>query len=64
VCSSDLFIAFFAGMVHGVTSGTDTALPLMQFIYLFTGGSVMFLTTYRLLKRLSVPKLRPVFEKD
>jgi predicted ferric reductase len=58
------FFAFFAGMVHGVTSGTDTALPLMQFIYLLTGASVMFLTTYRLLKRFSVAKFQSGFEKE
>jgi predicted ferric reductase len=58
------FMVFFAGMVHGVSSGTDTALPLMQFIYLFTGASVIFLTTYRLLKRLSVSNFQAEIERE
>ncbi len=46
------FISFltFAGiLVHGITSGTDTSTPWMTIIYWITGGSILFLTFYRML---------------
>ena len=43
------FITFLGAMIHGITSGTDTAEPWMQLIYWISGGSVLFLVIYRIL---------------
>lgn len=43
------FVAFLGAMVHGITSGTDTAEPWMQFIYWISAGSILFLVIYRIL---------------
>ncbi len=43
------FIAFLFVLIHGVTSGTDSAQPWAAWLYWFTGGTVMFLTVYRIL---------------
>ena len=57
------FAAFFAGMAHGITSGSDSSMPLMQMIYWFSAASVLFLTIYRILMRTSVVNRSPVAEK-
>ena len=41
--------AFLLALVHGVLSGTDSAQPLVQWLYWATGGSVLFLAFYRAL---------------
>ncbi len=46
------FIAFLFVLIHGVTSGTDSAQAWAASLYWFTGGSVMFLTVYRILLTL------------
>ena len=56
------FVAFFAGMAHGITSGSDSALPWMQFIYWFSAASVLFLTIYRILMRTNTAKQLPEIE--
>jgi predicted ferric reductase len=57
------FAAFFAGMAHGITSGSDSTMPWMQLIYWFSAASVLFLTIYRILMRTSAVKQLPVIEK-
>jgi len=57
------FAAFFAGMAHGITSGSDSTLLLMQMIYWFSAASVLFLTIYRILMHISMAKQTPVIEK-
>lgn len=57
------FAAFFAGMAHGITSGSDSSLPWMQMIYWFSAASVLFLTMYRILMHSSLAKHAPVVEK-
>ena len=57
------FVVFFAGMAHGITSGSDSALPWMQFIYWLSAASVLFFTAYRLLMRSSLAKRKPEIEK-
>ena len=57
------FVAFFAGMAHGITSGSDSSLPWMQMIYWFSAASVLFLTIYRILMHSSLAKQTPVVEK-
>lgn len=58
------FIAFFFGMAHGISSGSDTALPWMQVIYLFSAASVLFLTFYRILVGTSAVKQQTGIERD
>ena len=43
------FICFLGAVVHGVTSGTDTATVWAQDFYWITGGSLLFLVVYRTL---------------
>ena len=57
------FAAFFAGMAHGITSGSDSSLPWMQMIYWFSAASVLFLTIYRILMHSSMAKQTHVVEK-
>jgi predicted ferric reductase len=40
----------FAGVtLHSVRLGTDSSTPVMQVVYLLAGGSVLFLTLFRIL---------------
>jgi predicted ferric reductase len=57
------FVAFFAGMVHGITSGTDSTLPWMQLIYWFSAASALFLTAYRIMMRTDPAKQQPGIER-
>ena len=43
------FAVFLLATAHGLAAGTDSDTPLMRGLYLFTGGSVVFLTCYRVL---------------
>jgi predicted ferric reductase len=43
------FGTFLFVLIHGITSGTDSAQPWAVGLYWFTGGSVLFLTVYRVL---------------
>jgi len=52
------FGVFVAALVHGVTAGTDTSSPLMQWIYLATGCAVAALTIIRV-ALLGVPLPSP-----
>jgi len=58
------FAAFFVGMAHGITAGSDSAMPWMQVIYWFSTASVLFLTIYRILMHSSPVKQTPVVEKS
>ncbi len=46
------FLTFLLVLVHGVTSGSDSAQPWAIGIYWITGGSVWFLTVYRVVSAL------------
>jgi predicted ferric reductase len=46
------FFNFLIAIIHGLGSGTDTALPWVQGIYWFLGGSFLFLTVYRIVASL------------
>jgi predicted ferric reductase len=41
------FLTFLLVLIHGITSGSDSAQPWAMLAYLMTGGSVWFLTVYR-----------------
>jgi predicted ferric reductase len=43
------FAMFALALVHGIWSGSDSELTWIKGIYWFTGGSVIFLTAYRIL---------------
>lgn len=52
------FAVFALALVHGLTSGTDSVALWAQALYLFTGGSLLFLTMYRVLARHLLPAPR------
>ncbi len=41
-------LGYVGGLVHGIYSGTDTALPAMQWVYRITGLVALFFTVYYL----------------
>lgn len=43
------YASFLGVMLHGIFSGTDTASPLVQGLYWFSGASLLLLTVYRVL---------------
>lgn len=43
------FAVFFLAMVHGVSRGSDTTSAWAPQFYAFIGGSILFLTIYRVL---------------
>lgn len=43
------YASFLGAMVHAIFSGTDSSLPLTQALYWISGGSLLFLTVYRVL---------------
>ena len=57
------FFNFLIAIIHGLASGTDTALPWAQDIYWFFGGSFLFLTIYRIVIILIPQKAAPVTSK-
>ena len=46
------FLMFISILVHGIAAGTDTGTSWMSAIYWVTGGSVLFLTFYRVLSAM------------
>ena len=55
------FISFLFALVHGIMSGTDTAMPWMQWIYWTSAVSIVFLIAYRVTvnKLQAAPPARP-----
>lgn len=48
-------LAFLGVLIHGVLMGTDTARPILSYLYLLTGLSVLMLTGLRVLKGVRMP---------
>jgi predicted ferric reductase len=46
------FFTYLGALIHGLTSGTDTSLGWAQSFYWLTGGSFLFLLTYRVVNSL------------
>ena len=46
------FFTFLIAIFHGLASGTDSSLPWAQTVYWFLGGSLIFLTLYRIIAAL------------
>lgn len=44
------FVIFILGLGHGIWSGTDTSSEIIRAMYWASGGSVLFLTLFRILK--------------
>ena len=51
------FLVYLAALLHGITSGTDSGTLGMSLWYWFSGGSLLFLTIYRVLVSLHSPVL-------
>jgi hypothetical protein len=53
---------YIMGLVHGLFSGTDSPAGWAQWYYWISGGSLLFLTMYRILNTLaekSAPRPKP-----
>lgn len=48
------FALYLLALVHGLWSGTDASTSWAQLIYWFSGGSLLFLTVYRILSKYVV----------
>ena len=46
------YLSFGAVMLHGIFSGTDSAVPWTHYLYWFSGASLLFLTVYRVANAL------------
>jgi predicted ferric reductase len=46
------FLAFALGLVHGITSGTDSGTDWAFYYYWVTGGIILFLLTFRILSAI------------
>jgi methionine sulfoxide reductase heme-binding subunit len=57
------FAVFFTAMVHGITSGSDSAQVWMQVIYWFSAASVLFLSAFRIAMRFTTVKHPAGYEK-
>jgi predicted ferric reductase len=54
------FFNFLIAMMHGLASGTDTSTPWAQGVYWVLGGSVLFLTVYRIIASLIPQRPRAI----
>lgn len=48
------FLAYLSALVHALASGTDSGLAWVQGFYWLTGGSFLFLLTYRVVSSITV----------
>jgi predicted ferric reductase len=54
------FLAWLAAILHGVSAGSDTGLPAVQWLYWVLAGSVVLATTYRILLPLPPKPAMPM----
>lgn len=47
------FLTYCIALYHGITSGTDTAVPWVNTYYWVSGGSLLFLLVYRVILHLA-----------
>ena len=52
------FANFMLALIHGLGSGTDASAPWVQWVYWFFGGSILFLTVYRVIASV-IPQSPP-----
>lgn len=43
------YLAFSLAMVHGIMAGTDTSSPVVRWMYIVSGATLLFVTLYRIL---------------
>ncbi len=43
------YLAFGLALVHGIMAGTDTGNPMVRWMYILTGATLLFATLYRIL---------------
>jgi len=53
------YLAFLLALVHGLMAGTDTAQPAVYWMYVATGATLLFATSYRVLTARSSRKPAP-----
>lgn len=53
------FAAYLLGLVHGITAGTDTAVPFVGWLYILSAATVAALLVYRVGFRNPVGRARP-----
>jgi predicted ferric reductase len=54
------FLAYVGALVHGIAAGTDSGLGWVQAFYWLTGGSFLFLFTYRVINSLVEKAQKPL----
>jgi len=52
------FFTFVSVIIHGLSSGTDTQATWAQAVYWWMGGSILFLTAYRIAASIAGPERR------
>jgi predicted ferric reductase len=52
------YLLMIMAMLHGITSGTDSSAPWAAWMYWFAGGSLLFLTIYRVFITIKAPAVR------
>lgn len=57
------FASFLFALFHGILGGTDTRSVLVQWMYLGTGATFLFLLAYRVLARFGHKETRQVFSR-
>jgi predicted ferric reductase len=53
------FLTYLLALSHGLAAGSDSALPWAQMYYWLSGGSLLFLTVYRMIASL-LPQAAPL----
>jgi predicted ferric reductase len=47
------FLTYLIALLHGITAGSDTSLPWVQQYYWISGGTLLFLLSYRIVANIS-----------
>ena len=47
------FLTYLIALLHGITAGSDTSLPWVQQYYWVSGGTLLFLLSYRIVANIS-----------
>jgi predicted ferric reductase len=47
------FLTYLIALLHGITAGSDTSLPWVQQYYWISGGTLLFLLSYRIVANVS-----------
>ena len=47
------FLTYLIALLHGITAGSDTSVPWVQQYYWISGGTLLFLLSYRIVVNIS-----------